>query len=155
MKKMGEALSVLAKFPSLQTLTLRIGAVRPWGTGRHISGAKEAGAGMGARYIEGVSGAATWLRRVKAAKSSDPDFDFAIGVTRYITPLKPGKLSKLVLNMGSYGEKSYWKAQPYMEENYPREMRLFEITWNWVDSTRATLKEYRGDTVANCVIIDC
>jgi hypothetical protein len=153
---MAEALRVLVKFPSLDTLTLRIGAVRPWGTGRHISRAKDLGAGMGARYIEGVSSTATWLRRVKVAKSRDPDLDFAIGVTRYIIPLKSGKLSKLVLNMGSYGEKSYWKAQPHMEENYPREMRLFVVTWNWVESlTRATLKEYRGDTVANCITIDC
>jgi hypothetical protein len=152
---MAEALRVLVKFTSLDTLALRIGAVRPWGTGRHISGAKEPGAGMAARYIEGVSSAATWLRKVKVAKSSDPDLDFAIGVTRYIIPLKSGKLSKLVLNMGSYGEKSYWKAQPHMEENYPREMRLFVVTWNWVESlTRATLKEYRGDTVANCITID-
>jgi hypothetical protein len=78
------------------------------------------------------------------------DLEFARSMTRHIIPIKSGKLSKFVLNMGSYDERSFWKLLPEWDDRNEYHMRLFVSTWNSVESfTRATFKEHKGSMVVN------
>jgi len=142
---------VLAKFPNLQTLTLKTWTIGCWQEASHIKRInKPFGAARKNPSYDSPLRIKQWKDDAKA------DLEFARSLTRYIIQIKSGKLSKLVLNLGDYNDKSYWKLLPEWEDRNKYHMRLFVSTWNWVESfTRATFKEHKGSKVVNCMTIDC